>query len=83
MDISYDYYRIFYYVASCGSVSQAAAQLRNNQPNLTRAIKNLEGELGCTLFLRTNRGMRLTPEGERLFAHIRVAIQQIERGEAE
>lgn len=83
MDISYDYYRIFYYVASCGSVSQAAAQLRNNQPNLTRAIKNLEGELGCTLFLRTNRGMRLTPEGERLFAHIRVAFQQIERGEAE
>lgn len=83
MDISYDYYRIFYYVASCGSVSQAAAQLRNNQPNLTRAIKNLEGELDCTLFLRTNRGMRLTPEGERLFAHIRVAFQQIERGEAE
>ena len=83
MDISYDYYRIFYYVASCGSVSQAAAQLRNNQPNLTRAIKNLEGELGCTLFLRTNRGMWLTPEGERLFAHIRVAFQQIERGEAE
>ena len=83
MDISYDYYRIFYYVASCGSVSQAAAQLRNNQPNLTRAIKNLEGELGCTLFLRTNRGMRLTPEGERLFAHIRIAFQQIERGEAE
>ena len=83
MDISYDYYRIFYYVASCGSVSQAAAQLRNNQPNLTRAIKNLEGELGCTLFLRTNRGMRLTPEGERLLAHIRVAFQQIERGEAE
>lgn len=83
MYISYDYYRIFYYVASCGSVSQAAAQLRNNQPNLTRAIKNLESELGCTLFQRTNRGMRLTPEGERLFEHIRIAIRQIERGEAE
>lgn len=83
MYISYDYYRIFYYVASCGSVSQAAAQLRNNQPNLTRAIKNLESELGCTLFQRTNRGMRLTPEGERLFEHVRVAFRQIERGEAE
>ena len=83
MYISYDYYRIFYYVASCGSVSQAAAQLRNNQPNLTRAIKNLESELGCTLFQRTNRGMHLTPEGERLFEHIRIAIRQIERGEAE
>ena len=83
MYISYDYYRIFYYVASCGSVSRAAAELRNNQPNLTRAIKNLETELGCALFLRTNRGMKLTPEGERLFAHIRVAFQQIERGETE
>ncbi len=83
MYISYDYYRIFYYVASSGSVSQAAARLRNNQPNLTRAIKNLEAELGCTLFLRTNRGMRLTPEGERLYAHIRVAFEQIESGEAE
>lgn len=83
MYISYDYYRIFYYVASCGSVSRAAAELRNNQPNLTRAIKNLETGLGCALFLRTNRGMKLTPEGERLFAHIRVAFQQIERGETE
>lgn len=83
MYISYDYYRIFYYVASCGSLSQAAAQLRNNQPNLTRAMKNLETELGCALFLRTNRGMKLTPEGERLYAHIRIAFQQIERGEAE
>lgn len=83
MYISYDYYRIFYYVASSGSVSQAAARLRNNQPNLTRAIKNLEAELGCTLFLRTNRGMQLTPEGERLYAHVRVAFEQIESGEAE
>ena len=39
--------------------------------------------MGCALFLRTNRGMKLTPEGERLFAHIRVAFQQIERGETE
>ena len=76
MDISYEYYRIFYYVASCGSVSQAAAQLRNNQPNLTRAIKNLEGELGCTLFLRTNRGMRLTPEGEQMMPYIHEIVRQ-------
>lgn len=83
MYISYDYYRVFYYIAACGSVSQAAMRLRNSQPNLTRAIKNLESELGCTLFLRTNRGMRLTPEGERLYAHIRIAFEQIESGQAE
>ena len=50
MYISYDYYRIFYYVARYGSISKAASVLMNNQPNLTRTIKNLEGELGCPLF---------------------------------
>ena len=83
MYISYDYYRIFYYVAKYGNLSQAAKQLLNNQPNMTRAIKNLEGELGCPLFLRTNRGMKLTPEGERLYAHVRIAFEHIEAGEAE
>lgn len=83
MDISYDYYRIFYYVALYGSVSQAARVLRNNQPNLTRAIKNLEGELGCQLFSRSSRGMRLTPEGEKLYAHVRAAFAHLEAGEAE
>ena len=56
MNVSYDYYRIFYYVAKYGNLSQAAKHLLNNQPNLTRSIKNLEAELGCTLFSRTNRG---------------------------
>ena len=83
MYISCDYYRVFYYVAKYGSVSQAAKLLLNNQPNLTRTIKNLESELGCPLFSRSNRGMKLTPEGERLYAHIRVAFEHIEAGEAE
>ena len=46
-------------------------------------IKVLESELGCPLFSRTHQGVRLTPEGERLYAHISVAIEQIEAGEAE
>lgn len=83
MYISYDYYRIFYYVAKYGNITQAAKILLNNQPNLTRAIKTLESELGCPLFIRNNRGMKLTPEGERLFAHIRIALENIETGEAE
>lgn len=83
MYISYDYYRIFYYVARYGSISKAASVLMNNQPNLTRTIKNLEGELGCPLFLRTNRGVKLTPEGKRLYEHIKIALEQIEAGEAE
>ena len=83
MNISYDYYRIFYYVAKCGSFTQAAIALLNNQPNITRAIKTLESELGCTLFIRSNKGVTLTPEGEKLYQHIAVAFQQIEAGEAE
>lgn len=39
MNVNYDYYRIFYYVAKCGNLSQAARELVNNQPNLTRSIK--------------------------------------------
>ena len=83
MYISYDYYRIFYYVAKYGNITQAAKILLNNQPNLTRAVKTLESELGCPLFIRNNRGMKLTPEGERLFGHIRIAFENIEAGEAE
>ena len=64
MNISYDYYRVFYYVAKYRSITQAAAALMNNQPNLTRIIKNLEGELGCSLFVRSRQGVPLTPEGE-------------------
>lgn len=83
MYISYDHYRIFYYVARYGNVTKAAKLLMNNQPNLTRTIKNLESELGCALFSRSNRGMRLTPEGERLYEHVRIAFEHIEAGEAE
>ena len=83
MDISYDYYRIFYYVAKYGNITRAAKILFNNQPNLTRAVKALESELGCPLFIRSNRGMTLTPEGSCLFDRVRVAFESIEAGEAE
>lgn len=83
MNISYDYYRIFYYVAKYGSFTQAANMLLNNQPNITRAMKALESELGCTLFLRTNKGVTLTPEGEALYAHISLAFEHIQTGEEE
>ncbi len=83
MYISYDYYRIFYYVAKYGSFTQAAEVLLNNQPNLTRAIKTMETELGCKLFLRSNKGVKLTPDGEKLYEHISIAFQHIQAGEEE
>lgn len=81
MNISYDSYRVFYYVAKYQNVTQAADRLMNSQPNVTRAVKNLEGALGCQLFVRTNRGVRLTPEGEKLYAHIAPAVEYIQAGE--
>ncbi|MCI1958698.1 MAG: LysR family transcriptional regulator [Clostridia bacterium] len=83
MFISYDYYRIFYYVAKYKSFTQAANILLSNQPNVTRTIKNLESMLGCQLFVRYNRGVKLTPEGKKLYAHIAVACEQIQIGEEE
>lgn len=81
MNISYDYYRIFYYVAKYQSFTRAAEVMYSNQPNLTRAIKTLEKQLGCTLFERTNKGVKLTDDGKELYAHISVAFEHIQAGE--
>ena len=83
MLISYDASRVFYTVARLGSFTKAAGALLSSQPNLTRTIRNLESALGCTLFVRSNRGAVLTPEGEKLFARVAVACEQIQAGEEE
>lgn len=81
MNISYDAYRTFYYAAKCRSFTQAARALQNSQPNITRTIKNLEQVLGCTLFLRNNRRVELTREGEILYRHVSAAFEQFQAGE--
>ena len=83
MDITYDYYRSFYYVATCRSFTKAAELLLSNQPNVTRVINNLERQLGCRLFLRSNRGVTLTPEGEKLYRHVSLAFQHLRQAEIE
>lgn len=83
VDITYDYYRIFYYVATYRSFSKAALILGSNQPNLSRFINNLEQQLECRLFVRSNRGISLTPEGEKLYAHVKIAHEQFRAAELE
>jgi len=83
LDINYDYYRVFYYVAKFKSFTGAANALLNNQPNITRMMKRLEEELGCTLFVRQRHGVMLTPEGEKLYGHIAIAFEHIFCGEQE
>ena len=63
----FDYYRIFLLMLqNYKSFSKAAKFLHNNQPNITRCMNIMESELGCTLFIRSHRGIKLTPEGEQL-----------------
>lgn len=81
MNISCDYYRIFYYVAKYKSFTRAAEATCSNQPNLTRAIKTLERQLDCTLFERTSKGVRLTEDGKELYEHVSVAFEHIQAGE--
>lgn len=83
MNISYDYYRVFYYVSKYKSFTAAARVLFNNQPNITRMMKKLEEELGCHLFIRQRHGISLTPEGEKLYAHVSVAYEHLLAGELE
>lgn len=83
MNISYEYYRIFYYAAKYKNLTQAAEALHNNQPNISRTVRLLEHELGCTLILRSNRGISLTPEGERLYSHVKVAVEHLQTAEEE
>ena len=42
--------------------------LGNNQPNITHSMNRLESQLNCVLFIRSNRGVTLTPEGEMLYS---------------
>lgn len=82
-NITYDYYRIFYYVAKYKNFTQAANVLMSNQPNVSRAMSNLENELGCRLFVRSNRGVTLTPEGQQLYRRVSVAHRQLQAAEQE
>ena len=77
-----EYYKIFYYVAKYSSFTRAAGILMSSPPSVSRTIKLLEQDLGCTLFTRTQKGVTLTPEGLDLYQHIRVAYEEILAGEA-
>lgn len=66
-------------IAKTGSISKAAENLYVAQPNLSRAIKELEGSLGITIFERTPKGMTLTPDGERLVQYSKSALVRLDQ----
>ena len=83
MDHSIEEYRIFYTAASSQSITAAARQLFLSQPTVSRGILNLERKLGCALFVRSKKGVALTPEGEILYSHAARAFRHLEKAEEE
>lgn len=81
MDINYELYKVFYYVANSLSFSEASKQLFISQSAVSQSIKTLEKRLNQNLFIRSTKKVRLTPEGEILLRHIEPAINLIQRGE--
>lgn len=65
--MAFQYFEYFYKVAQIGNMTKAAHELFVSQPALSKAIHNLEVELGYSLFERSSKGIRLTPSGELLF----------------
>lgn len=65
-------------VARIGSINRAAEELYVAQPNLSRSIKELENELGITIFDRSSKGMFLTGEGEEFILYAKKILQQID-----
>ncbi|MEE0969696.1 MAG: LysR family transcriptional regulator [Clostridia bacterium] len=68
-------------VAKTGSIIKAAERLYMAQPNLSRAIKELESSLGITIFARTGRGMIPTPDGEKLLQYAERILMQVDEVE--
>lgn len=68
----------FVTVAEQGSINKAAEKLFTTQPNLSKAISNLEGELKVSIFRRTNKGVILTDDGKKLYQYARTILNQME-----
>lgn len=63
-------------IVDCGSMNEAAKQLFISQPSLSETMKELETEIGLDIFLRSNRGIVITPEGEEFLGYARQVTEQ-------
>ena len=63
-------------VADCGNITEAAEKLFVSQPSLSTAISNLEKEMGIKAFVRSNKGVVATREGEELLSFARMLLEQ-------
>lgn len=74
--VNLDLYRVFYTVAKRGSLTKAAEELYISQPAVSQSIRQLENQLGVTLFNRTHRGMELSEQGGKvIFSKVEQALK--------
>jgi len=69
-------------VAKTGSITQAAENLFMGQPNLSKAIRELEESLGITIFKRTSKGIVPTLKGEEFLVYAKRILAQIDELES-
>lgn len=81
MTANLEYYRVFYYVARCSSVTKAAAALSLSQPAVSQSIRQLEKALSSSLFVRSARGISLTAEGKILYEYVEKGYSAFLAGE--
>lgn len=80
--VNLELYKVFYTVAKCGSLTKAAQELFISQPAVSQAIKQLEGQLGISLFNRTHKGMELSAGGGKLIINqVETALELLEAAE--
>ena len=80
--VNLELYRVFYTVARCGSLTRAAEELYISQPAVSQSIKQLETQLGVSLFNRTRRGMELSAQGGKvIFAEVERALGLLNEAE--
>lgn len=80
-NLNLNLYRIFYEVTKYSSISAAAKSMYLSQPAISKSIKNLETELGITLFDRALNGIVLTENGKELFTYVEEAFNSIRLAE--
>lgn len=68
-------------VAKVGSLNKASESLLVATPNISRSIKELEADIGISIFDRTAKGMELTPEGEEFINYAKGILSQIDEVE--
>lgn len=83
MNINFEYYKVFYIISRNKNITKAAEELCISQPAISRMLKTMEGQMNVKLFVRKNKGVILTPEGQELYRLLSKNISNIIEAEIE